>query len=313
MQTASSATIRQDIADALRENLYGRGEFIGTAVMPIYGVTGKSGNFAKIAFAQQPTSSRVARAPGAGYSRQIREGTSDSYACEEFGREEPIDDGERANLGKYFDVELDAAESAAGVILLEQEARIAAIMHDYTTSFAGCATDGSAWATASTGTPIKDVRAAIVTLKKQINGGIPVTAKIVAACTDATLDNALNTTEVANKLMYAQKGMIDREAMVEALAVTMGLNAIFHTSIQRAGASVWTDNVFGIYITADGLNLKSVPQCARTFLWTADCADNALAETYRDETVRSDVVRVRQHVDEKLISARCGHILYGLS
>ena len=71
----------------------------------------------RAAFAQQPTRGRVARAPGAGYSRQIREATSDSYAAEEYGREEAIDDGEAANLAKYFDCELDAAESAAGAPL----------------------------------------------------------------------------------------------------------------------------------------------------------------------------------------------------
>ena len=61
-------------------------------------------------------------------------------------------------------------------------------------------------------------------------------------------------------------------------------------------------------ITKDGLDF-SQPAIGRTFLWVADCPENVMVESYRDEPVRSDVIRSRQFTDEILIDAYFGHLL----
>ena len=50
----------------------------------------------------------------------------------------------------------------------------------------------------------------------------------------------------------------------------------------------------------------------RTFHWTADGSQiGGLVETYRDERIRGDVVRVRNQVDVNQVIAECGYLITG--
>lgn len=309
---SSSATLRADLADAIRENMYGAGDLIGLNAFPLLPVGRKSGSFAKVDFSEQPTISASGRAPGAGYDRQRREVTNDTYACLEFGREEPIDDGEGLEIGEYFDIEADTAASLAGRLLVEQEVRLEAILFDSASTFSDYTTNGSDWTTVASGTPMGDIRAAVDSLKTQINGSIG-NAKIVALCTDTTLNNALATAEIKAALNSGSDiAFSNRDAAAANLAAACGLDSIHSTSIQNAGAAIWDNHVFGIYLVGDGRSISSTPQVGRTFLWESDAPSNALVESYRDESVRSDIIRVRHHVEENLLSARAGHVITGL-
>jgi hypothetical protein len=310
---SSSATLRADLADVVKDNMYGNGDLVGLNAMPLLPVSRKSGNFATVAFSEQPTNTDSKRAPGAGYDRQRREVTDDNYACVEFGREEPIDDGSDLEISEYFDIEVDTAQSLAGRILVEQEVRLEAILFDIASTFASYTTNGSDWTTAANGLPMGDIRAAVDSLKSQINGGIG-NARLVAICTDTTLNAALATNEIKTALNAGSDiSFSSKDAASAALARACGLDSIHSTSIQNNGAAVWDNYLFGIYMVGSGRSLQSTPQVGRTFLWESDASENALVETYRDESVRSDIVRVRQHVQEKVLSARCGHILTGLN
>ena len=51
----------------------------------------------------------------------------------------------------------------------------------------------------------------------------------------------------------------------------------------------------------------------RTFHWSEDgSSENGTVETYRDETVRSNIVRVRMDVDEQVILPTAGYLLTGI-
>ena len=51
------------------------------------------------------------------------------------------------------------------------------------------------------------------------------------------------------------------------------------------------------------------PCAGRTILWQNDSPDNATVETYYEEQTRSNIVRVRQHTHEKIITSNCLYIL----
>ena len=51
------------------------------------------------------------------------------------------------------------------------------------------------------------------------------------------------------------------------------------------------------------------PSLGRTFLWANDSPENVMVEQYRDESIRSDVFRSRQHTDELLLDKYFGHLL----
>jgi hypothetical protein len=56
-----------------------------------------------------------------------------------------------------------------------------------------------------------------------------------------------------------------------------------------------------------------VPTFGRIFSWSEEVgADGTIVESYRDDDARSDVVRVRNDADEKLVAAGCGYRLSGV-
>jgi hypothetical protein len=60
---------------------------------------------------------------------------------------------------------------------------------------------------------------------------------------------------------------------------------------------VWDKEYAALLKISSGDDLMA-PGFGRTFLWTEDSPSNAIVEQYRDEGVRSDIFRVRHHVDE---------------
>ena len=71
---------------------------------------------------------------------------------------------------------------------------------------------------------------------------------------------------------------------------------------------IWNDD-YAMLAVIDGSQRLSSPSLGRTFLWTLDSPDNATVEQYRDDAARSDIFRVRQHVDEHIIDPYFAHLM----
>jgi len=126
--SSSLATLRPDLAGSLMEfdlqmNLNG---FVGSSVLPVTNVDRESGKFGKISLESLLQNSNTKRAAGAGYSRGNWTFTDASFACEEYGQEEPVDDREARIYADYFDAELVSTLRARSTIMVEAEKRIAA-------------------------------------------------------------------------------------------------------------------------------------------------------------------------------------------
>ena len=60
-------------------------------------------------------------------------------------------------------------------------------------------------------------------------------------------------------------------------------------------------------------DIKS-PCIGRTLHWAEDGSEiGGTVETYRDESVRGDVVRVRHQTDEKMLYTQAGHLLSNIT
>lgn len=313
MQTSTNASIRQDLREFVNENQLGAGEFIGEKAMPVFGVAVKAGKFLKMAFEQVLTSVDAKRGPGGNYNRIEHETEGDTFNCEEFGLEEPIDDGEAETLGLYFDAETAAAQQCEYNVRLEEEQRKADILFN-TAVITNTAAVAISWDTAATATPVKDVDVAKRAIRTQMNGRLGGT-RIVALCHGSVITLLKATSDIKDRAGRAMRGLenwgVDETGNNVELATTLGLSGVYDSELLRGGTAIWTNSKFGLYVVAEGQNLRA-PQCARSILWTEDSPDPLTMETYRQEEIRSEVVRVRQHLDEKLISARGGYILTGI-
>jgi hypothetical protein len=66
---------------------------------------------------------------------------------------------------------------------------------------------------------------------------------------------------------------------------------------------VWSNEYAALVKISAGIDIVT-PGIGRTFLWTADSPQNPIVEQYREETKRSDVFRVRHHVDEAYMQSK---------
>lgn len=287
--------------------------FIASQVLPITEVPSKSGTFGKVVLEQillDDVDTR--RTPGSGYKRLTTQFTSDTYACEEHGIEEPVDDNDRAAYRRFLDAYEFAVDRAVAKILENAERRAAALLMN-TTTYAGAAVSSAAsntWDNAS-GTPVSDVAAAKLEFFTA-TGYMPNTLVINAKVFDAMLLNS----EVTGKITSSGAGESIKPGVITAnqIAQACNIDRVLVAGGAKAGSTsgtatyVWPDYAFLCKVASTG-DMRE-PCVGRTFHWVDDGSIyNGRVETYRDEPIRSDIVRVRHDVDEKLIHLEMGHLI----
>jgi hypothetical protein len=314
MQVASGATIRPDLMDAVKEYASDlNSQFMALDVLPLANTDFQSGSFGSLPIENlTDQSSAGKRAPGSGYNRQQSEITTDTYTCEEFGFEEPVDDGEARRMGIYFDAELGAAQINEFRLRRAQEVRAASLLFS-TSNFSGHTGNvTNEWNDATNGVPYSDVQGKLLTLKQAVGGAID--GEICLAVSEKVFRNMYMTAEIKAMRAGGAGGTFDKVAPSAAeMANILGINQVFHSSAQNAAADIWDDEYALLFIRSMSPILSSSVQLGRTFLWTADTDANATIESYRDEAVRSNIVRARQYCDEKVFNYAAGYLFQNIT
>ena len=134
---SGGTTIRADINQALVEAPNGDTGLIGAEIFPLLPVPAKSGQYLKVQLAQADllNNDSKARDAGSGYARAIRAFGTDTYDTVEFGLEELIDDGFRADADRFFDLEASSARFLLRQLKLGHEKRINDIINASSTPF----------------------------------------------------------------------------------------------------------------------------------------------------------------------------------
>jgi hypothetical protein len=288
-------------------------ELIGLRALAMFPSEKKEASFSKVTREGLLRRSDTKRASGAAYNRDDIYTEDDTFLCEEYGFEEKVPDDERALYASDFDAEEIAALTALNRVLIDYEIRCAtALMNETTWTGATLATTaGTAWATVATATPITDVIAAKE--KSRELTGIEPNSVIMSR---AVFNILLRTKEVRDAIAYVAIPTVD--VIKAALAGLMGVEQLLvggcrYNSAKEgqtfSGSDVWgVTSCMVARIATPGAPLRT-PCVGRTVIWTADAAENVLTEQYREEQTRSDIIRVRQHQDEKILDASFAHLI----
>lgn len=316
----SLATLRPDLAASFEafDLEAEKAGYIARKVLPTVDVASQAGNFGKIPLEQLLQQRDTKRAPGSGYARGNFTFDDATYSCEEHGAEEPIDDREAKMYAEYFDAELIATQRAYNSVLANAEKRVAdAIFNTTTWTGAALTTDvsGVPWATVATAKPLTNVEAAV---QKVYDGsGLWPNALVI---NKKVFRNLRNTAEVIDRI--ASSGAGDRnlasDVTIQMLAQAFDLDFIIvaggslNSAKEGQSASVgqiWSSTYAMVCKVATSGDFRE-PCIGRTFHWGADgsSVDGAI-ESYRDEVVRANIVRVRHDVDEVVLYAQAGHLL----
>jgi len=311
--SGTHAKPRLELGVAVMEYVEQAKEFIATACLPIFKTKKKESSFSAITREGITRDADTKRAPRSAYNRDGFEAKDLSYKCEEHGLEGALDDGEREMYASDFDAELVTSQITARRLMQAQEKRVAdALFNASVWTGADLFTDHSAnpWDNIASDV-VGQVRAARE--KVRSNCGIEPNALI---CSKINIDNLLDNTGIKDSIKYVAR--LTEAEILNALADILGLKKIIVGKAIRnsakegqsfVSANIWNDDYAMVGVIAeDGQNLV-LPSVGRTFLWIADSPDNATVESYRDEVHRSDVFRVRQNVDEKIIDAYFAHLM----
>ncbi|MEM1224606.1 MAG: hypothetical protein AAGJ40_02855 [Planctomycetota bacterium] len=320
--TSSLATQRPDLAESFMEfdlEADAAGMIAGR-VFPVVEVQSQAGNFGKIPLEQLLQQRETKRAPGAGYSRGNFTFTDAKYACDEHGAEEPVDDREAKMYADYFDAELISTQRAYSAVLRNAEQRVADAVFNTTTWTGSALTTaaGTAWSNASS-TPLADVEAAVQ--KIYDNSGLWANSLVV---NKKVFRNLRNCDEVIDRINSAGAGSPSKasDVTVKMLSEVFDLPNIIVAGTSKNGANegqsatptqIWSSEYAMVCCVATSGDFRE-PCVGRTFHWGEDGSSvGGTIETYRDETKRSDIVRVRHDVDEVLLYPEAGHLLSNIT
>jgi hypothetical protein len=291
--------------------------FIGLRVMPPFEAAKQAGTFGKVALEQLLKVPETRRAPRSNYNRIQWEFQDASYATEEHGLEGPVDDRQAVAYRSYFDAEQATANIVRDNVLRAMEIRIAAKLFDTATYTGANLTLDivQEWDDATNAVPVNDVDFAKT--KVWTNTGLWPNAIVMSR-------NTFNLLRKCDQIIdrIAAQGAGDRiragDITAAQIAACFDLRYVFVAGSAkdsakegqtRSIASIWSDNMASVLRVAETDNIEE-PCWGRCIHWSEDGSEiGGAIESYRDESARSDIIRVRMDTHEKVIYTELAFLL----
>lgn len=316
--STSLSTLRPDLGASFQEWSLAMSQagYIAHRVLPVFETAKKSGTFGRIPIEQLLQQRDTARAPGSGYSRGNFTFIEDSFACKEQGAEEPVDDSEEEIYSDYFELEQVAANRAFLAVLNNAEQRAANLIFNASTWTGAAYTTAitNEWDDAANATPIDDVEAAIQTVWD--NSGLWPDSLVINRKVFRNLRNCAQIVDrsKAQGFMDVRPGAINEQQLAVVFDVKQVIVAGSPINSAKEGQAaslspIWSDEYAMVCRIASSNDIKE-PCIGRTMHWAQDGSEiGGTVETYREEQTRSDIVRVRHDVHEKVFYVDAGHLL----
>ena len=310
MPTPSIALQRPELAEMVRgfDSAANQLGLVGSAVMPIVGVRRKTGAFPKLKADQILKRADTKRAPRGAYNRIEYEFEQDTYNCEEYGLESPVDKALAEAYKTYVEAEMDAADLVQANIMYDHELRVRAIVAAET---ANAVT--TPWTTSASADPKATTKAGITAIRKR-TGMRP----NLMVFTEAVLDSVIVTDSFLDTAKYTGNPLTldlqSRTRLVsEYLDVPVRIAGAVENQAQEGldfdGADIWPDDEAFLCIARP--TLRGGPKFGLTLRWDDDSL--AGVESYYQEEIRADVIRAYQNLDEKIVLSTAGYRLTNLA
>lgn len=259
------------------------------------------------------------RGPRSTYPRISRAWVPGQYTCQEYGMESIVDDAESRNLARFFDVESFEIRRDIGQLQLAHELRAVSTIFDRST-FA-LITAATAYTDANRlGNAGFDIGLDIDLAKQEIQARGENVDNLTVVMSLANFLRARGSTQLQNRIRGTISTdstlVLSEKMMAEALNVKEVLvgRAAYDTSPVGAAASVMAGVWSNSYIWLGTVQEPSGPEqyfnggVGFTLFWEQD-GDIWQVESYREEKIRSEIIRARHNVTEKIVLATAGQLL----
>lgn len=313
--TNASATPRADIyALVMQANSNFNKLFVAERVLPVKGETARRGIYMKalLADAQLLNIVAPAREQGAAYQRINREYDTDTYDCQEYGLETSIDDSYSEEVDRFMNLEATEAMLLERSLRMGYEQRVQTVCQNTSTfsnTNALVAYTAANLATANVVTDVDNAKTSLL-LNGIIANTVIMSQQVFVYIRRTTLlQNQIYgvVPKTAGQSMLPSEEDVARALGVDNLFVAKAPYNQNQTGQTYSGAFIWSNATLMVAQIEGGE--YQAGGIGRTIMWTQDSAGLFTPETYRDNPKRSDVMRVRQNVAEKIIDSTAGWLI----
>jgi len=295
MSLYTSATFNPILSEAL--NKIGANQFVGTRVLPVRDVATKNGQYPTFGEDQFDLNASKERASGSLFARRDFAYGQQDFSCKQYALEGvlPDEDETQANQDGISDAKGAIAQKLQRDLMIGHELRAAAAMAaaGFTSTPATAVMSNAAAAT-----PIVDIQGAVERLNG--NGFYDGLALII----ETSLFNEMVNTDDVRGIFNGNGQYTNRQVILDALGVQEII--ITPTRYNSAGkgktavrSKIWSDDTYFVGQVAGGDFANG--GFGRTLSYGPDGGVFS-AEDYRDEPIKSDVLRVLNSVDEVIIN-----------
>lgn len=316
--SAATVNVRPDLAEFYEFDLeMEKNGFVANQVMPVVDVGLQSDNPGKIPLEQLLFQGDTARASGSGYSRGNWKFERFTYATEENGWEEPVDDRDEKRFNGLFNAELIATARAYSIVQRNHEQRVADAIFNTSTWTGSALTTNvtNEWDDATNATPITDVEAAVA----KVYDGSALWANALVI-NRKVFRNLRNCDQIIDRINSAGAGSASKASDIneQMLAAIFDLDYVIvagnskNTAKEGQTASVsqiWSNEYAMVCRVSNSPDIRD-PCIGRTFHWSEDGSSiGGTIESYREEAIRGEIIRVRHETDEVVMYPQAGHLL----
>lgn len=323
MYQNTAAEFRPELQVKVEESMGADNKFIAEAIFPVYPVKTRKGYYKKIkrgkgqllAMPGNTTAGDpLKRAPGTPYREISRTTEQASWLCVDRGLEEAMDDVNKQEESRFFDLEASTAIWLMRNVRISREARVAAIVQDSSVWGSNNTPDGVPWTEANLATfdgPAAFIAAMALVDKRGEDCNTCVVSR--------TLKDLLLRSNLMRIYFFGQNGG-NAALTLEMIAQRFGLkqilvgNASYDTTKPGKdatdGSLVWTWGDDYLWFGNVQGGAPEMGGAGRSFV-LEDLTEGQLfvTETYREEKIRSDRLRVRQDEDVNTVNETSGTLV----
>lgn len=305
MSLTTSATFNPILSEAL--NKVGGNKFVGLSILPVRNVGTKSGTYPVFDADHFDNDTSKQRAPGSKFARRDFKYSSQDFKCLQYGLEGVLPDEDETQASE------DGITEASGAIAAELQ-RDLMVGHElrvkdtvYSAPYNSTAAT-AAMSSGATAKPIKDIQNAVERL-----GGNGFHDNLALVIEESLFNEMLNVDDVRS-IFNGNGQYTDRQVLRDALGVSQVIVCPTRYNGGAKGksatrAKVWPTDQYLVAQIASGDFANG--GIGRTLAYSAD-GGIFTAEEYRDEGIKSDILRVYNSCDEVVINANAGELITGV-
>lgn len=244
------------------------------------------------------------RAPRSEYNRIDWNVTTDTYLAEQYGLEGEIDDEERKNAASPLDLDVDTTEIVTDMVLNNRERRVANIVLDTAVITQNVTLAGvDQWSDYANSDPLDDVKTARITIYTGAPGYTPNMLEMGYQ----VLEVIKLHPDIKEIVKYTERAIITKQILAAVFEVDEVLvGKVVRRSSKEGAADAFTD-IWGKDVLV--FFSEGRPSLKRASLGYQMRQNELRVFRYREDKRDTDVIRVSEKQDEKIVSAALGYLI----